>query len=115
MRCCQIEQFDTPANILTTPANDYVRSFIGHGAALKRLALIRVTDAELGPVVGTTASVAIAADATLRDALDTLVLTGLPSIDVHDAGGRAVGSLSVERISQVLGAEIPGATRVDAP
>lgn len=111
----QIEQFDTPANILTTPANDYVRSFIGHGAALKRLALIRVTDAELGPVVGTTASVAIAADATLRDALDTLVLTGLPSIDVHDAGGRAVGSLSVERISQVLGAEIPGATRVDAP
>ncbi|HEX2705444.1 MAG TPA: ATP-binding cassette domain-containing protein, partial [Candidatus Lustribacter sp.] len=44
----RIEQFDTPAAILAAPANDYVRSFIGHGSALKRLALIPVTAGDLG-------------------------------------------------------------------
>lgn len=110
----QIEQFDTPANILAAPANDYVRSFIGHGAALKRLALIPVTEATLGPVAGTPADVSVGAEETLRDALDLLVLSGLPSIDVRDGGGRAVGSLTVERISAVLGADVPLASRSGA-
>ena len=43
----QIEQFDTPANILAAPANDYVASFIGQGAAIKRLTLIPVTQMRL--------------------------------------------------------------------
>ncbi|WP_438354139.1 ABC transporter ATP-binding protein [Microbacterium sp. CJ88] len=109
----QIEQFDTPANILAAPANDYVRSFIGHGAALKRLALIPVSEARLAAAQGTSGLATVRADATLRDALDTLVLLGVPSIDVIDAGGRAVGSLTVERISDVLGADIPGVTAPD--
>lgn len=102
----QIEQFDTPANILAAPANDYVRSFIGRGAALKRLALVPIIDAALGAPVGTTGEAVIGTDANLRDALDVLVLTGLPAIDVTDASGRAVGSITVDRISAVLGAEI---------
>jgi osmoprotectant transport system ATP-binding protein len=107
----RIEQFDTPANILAAPANDYVRSFIGHGAAIKRLALVPVTEAPLGAVVGTPADVSVPAAGTLRDALDLLVLTGLPALDVVDGAGRAIGSLSVERISGVLGADVPLAPR----
>lgn len=102
----QIEQFDTPANILASPANDYVRSFIGQGAALKRLALIPVTDARLGPAGGPADAPTIAAGETLRDALDRLVLTGLPQLDVVDAGGRPIGSISHDRISDVLGAGV---------
>ncbi|MFK4729684.1 ABC transporter ATP-binding protein [Agromyces mediolanus] len=104
----RIEQFDTPANILAEPANDYVASFIGHGAALKRLALVPVAEAAFGAAVGTSGAPTIELDGNLRDALDVLVLTGLPAVDVVDGGGRAVGSLSVERISAVLGAELPG-------
>jgi osmoprotectant transport system ATP-binding protein len=37
-----IAQFDTPEQILTNPANDYVREFIGAGATLKRLSLSEV-------------------------------------------------------------------------
>ena len=110
----QIEQFDTPANILAEPANDYVRSFIGHGAALKRLALVPVAEARLGPAVGTTGEATVGIGDNLRDALDILVLTGLPAIDVTDAAGAAVGSLSVERISAVLGADIAEATPAGA-
>jgi len=104
----QIEQFDTPANILSGPANDYVRSFIGQGAALKRLALIPVTDAKLKAASGASGVPSVPVEASLRDALDALVLAGVPAIDVVDGDGRAVGAVSVEAISEVLGAELPG-------
>jgi osmoprotectant transport system ATP-binding protein len=40
----RIAQFDTPEEILTNPANDFVEDFIGAGASLKRLRLNRVRD-----------------------------------------------------------------------
>lgn len=43
----RIAQYDTPEKILTAPANDFVRDFIGGGASLKRLSLSRVRDIEL--------------------------------------------------------------------
>ncbi len=99
----QIEQFDTPANILAAPANDYVSSFIGQGAAIKRLTLIPVTDARLQPAAGE-GTPSMPADGSLRDALDLIVLTGSASINVVDPDGRAMGSLDHAAISAVLGA-----------
>nr|WP_197983723.1 betaine/proline/choline family ABC transporter ATP-binding protein [Aeromicrobium sp. CFBP 8757] len=43
----QIVQYDTPERILSHPADDFVRGFVGHGAALKQLTLTRVRDVEL--------------------------------------------------------------------
>ena len=43
----ELVQFDTPEQILANPANDFVRDFVGHGAALKQLTLTRVRDVEL--------------------------------------------------------------------
>lgn len=42
-----IAQFDTPENILSAPADDYVSDFIGAGASLKRLNLTRIRDVEM--------------------------------------------------------------------
>jgi len=100
----RIEQFDTPANILAAPANDYVASFIGRGAAIKRLALVRVTDATLSPNILPGAG-QVPSDATLRDALDMIVLTGAPSVTVVDPDGTPMGALDHAAISAVLGAE----------
>ncbi len=102
----KIEQFDTPANILATPANDYVASFIGHGAAIKRLALIPVSEAKLGPASAASSAVTVGSDDTLRDALDSLVLTGTAAIGVTGDDGRVVASISIEAISAVLGADV---------
>ncbi|MCR1160293.1 ABC transporter ATP-binding protein [Paenarthrobacter sp. UW852] len=101
----QIEQFDTPANILANPANDYVSQFVGHGAALKRLGPIPVSHATLGPAAAPTA-LSVGVQNSLRDALDALVLSGGVPVAVVDQTGRAVGSIDIERISAVLGAEI---------
>ena len=104
----QIEQFDTPAKILTSPANDYVASFIGLGTAIKRLVLIPVTEAKLGPASAAAAGpITVRTDDSLRDALDALVLSGLPALRVVDQQDRPVGSISVDQISAVLGAEVP--------
>ncbi len=40
-------QYDTPEAILANPANDRVAAFIGAGASLKQLTLLRVRDVEL--------------------------------------------------------------------
>ena len=42
-----IAQYDTPENILSAPADDFVAEFIGSGASLKRLNLARVRDFSL--------------------------------------------------------------------
>ncbi|WP_288817727.1 ABC transporter ATP-binding protein [uncultured Micrococcus sp.] len=43
----RIAQYDTPEAILTAPANDFVADFVGSGAMLKRLSLVRVGDLRL--------------------------------------------------------------------
>jgi osmoprotectant transport system ATP-binding protein len=43
----RVAQYDTPERVLTAPADDFVREFIGSGASLKRLGLARVRDVEL--------------------------------------------------------------------
>ncbi|MFJ4224468.1 ABC transporter ATP-binding protein [Microbacterium sp. NPDC089695] len=102
----QIEQFDTPARILAEPANDYVRSFIGEGAALKRLALIPVTDARIGSADAAAPAATVDENASLREALDTLVLTGAPRVNITRAGA-VVGSIDQAAISAALGSEGP--------
>jgi osmoprotectant transport system ATP-binding protein len=53
-----IEQYASPEEILRSPANDFVRQFVGAERGLKRLALIRVADIDVedGPVVAPNAS-----------------------------------------------------------
>ncbi len=43
----KIVQYDTPEQILTHPADDFVRTFVGAGAALKQLTLTRIRDVGL--------------------------------------------------------------------
>ncbi|QUQ69944.1 ABC transporter ATP-binding protein [Kutzneria sp. CA-103260] len=49
-----ILQFDTPEAILAAPANDTVAGFVGAGASLKQLTLLRVRDVELDDAVTAT-------------------------------------------------------------
>ncbi|MFM1865148.1 MAG: ABC transporter ATP-binding protein [Candidatus Nanopelagicales bacterium] len=46
----EIAQLDTPENILTEPADDFVESFLGSGAILKGLTLKKVRDIQLQPI-----------------------------------------------------------------
>ncbi len=99
----KIEQFDTPANILKKPANEYVASFIGEGAALKRLALMPVSEALSSNKLES--STKLDANQNLRVALDSILLSGGKALGVTQ-NGQLIGSVSIESISAALGVDV---------
>jgi osmoprotectant transport system ATP-binding protein len=100
----KLAQFDTPAAILAAPADDFVRSFIGSGAAIRRLGLEPVGSVGLEPVTDTAATVR--ADQTLYDALDAMLSSGSDRVAVVAADGTPVGSLSWATLVRTEGAAI---------
>jgi osmoprotectant transport system ATP-binding protein len=96
-------QYDTPEAILARPADAFVESFVGTDRALKRLALIRA-DAAM-EAAGTHAPPhAIAAHASLRDALAVMFEIGTDSLAVTAADGKVLGTLTLAGIrSHTLG------------
>lgn len=87
-----LEQFDTPAEILASPANDFVVDFLGAERGLKRLALIPVSEvkAEPGPVVRVGDGRARAEQVATAAGTDWVVLV--------DAAGRLGGWVGVDDI-----------------
>src|SRR5262249_57634293 len=78
-----LAQYDTPDAILAHPADAFVEQFIGEDRALRRLALHRVGDAELGPVEGQTADVtSVAVSMTLRNAVSLMLDAGRDRLTV---------------------------------
>jgi osmoprotectant transport system ATP-binding protein len=67
-----LEQYDTPAEILRNPANDFVADFLGSDRGIKRLSLIPLASIKLdpGPVLPRTASRTEAAEVMARYDID---------------------------------------------
>ena len=78
-------QYDTPEAILARPADAFVEEFVGADRALKRLTLIR-TSAVVEQRGGELPARAIAADASLRDALALMLTTGVDVLAVTGPG-----------------------------
>lgn len=106
----QIAQYDTPEQILTAPADDFVSEFIGRGASLKRLNLSHVADIELRPWPTITG----AADPT--EALEKLRGSGESALLVLDEAGRPQRWVGAEDLRRADGRPLdqigllPGAT-----
>ena len=67
----QVAQYDTPENLLASPANDFVSDFVGSGSSLKQLSLRRVSELELQtPTTGRVGESAQQAIARAREAGD---------------------------------------------
>ncbi len=81
-----VEQYAPPAEILRTPANDFVRRFIGGERALKRLALLEVADVRLVPANGPV-EIHVERDTSLLEALDALVTSGSGAVGVTGEEG----------------------------
>jgi len=91
-------QYDTPEAILARPADAFVEEFVGADRALKRLTLIR-TSAVVEQRGGELPARAIAADASLRDALALMLTTGVDVLAVTGPGAAPPsGIVTLERI-----------------
>ncbi len=100
MRQGQIAQYDTPFEILTHPADEFVYELIGASDILRQLGQIPIrrviNQLEKGDTTqGNIPTIDI--DASLRDALSELLKTGALQLQVIDAD-RQIGILSLEAI-----------------
>jgi osmoprotectant transport system ATP-binding protein len=93
-----LEQVAEPQDLLAHPANEFVARFVGGQRGVRLLALIRVADIELEPCDATTATL-ISGDATLLDALQTMIRAGVTSAQLE--GTRRC--LTLDRIAREMG------------
>jgi osmoprotectant transport system ATP-binding protein len=85
-----VEQFDSPKNILSSPANEFVSDFVGADRGLKRLNLVRVRD------VLHEGERAARSDATGKDLAEQMSRQGINSMMVIDDEGRLLGYVGRE-------------------
>jgi osmoprotectant transport system ATP-binding protein len=97
----RLAQYDTPDAILAAPADEFVASFVGADRGLKRLALTRLEELELGPLDGSVGP-ALAGGTTLRDALSLMLTEGTRSVVVLGDDGSARGTVTLEALAARL-------------
>ncbi len=100
-----LAQYATPSEILLHPANEFVEDFVGADRALKRLALMRVSDVPREALGSINGGPELPLDMLLRDALSDLLQHGATQGRVVDLQGEALGSLSVETLAHVAAGE----------
>src|SRR5256884_519503 len=91
-----LAQYATPDEILASPVDDFVASFVGADRGLKRLALTRVSDLALEPLppVAADGHPTVPETTSLRDALSLMLTHGGRPVRVIDRDGRATGAVS---------------------
>ena len=98
-----LAQYDTPDAILAHPADEFVERFIGEDRALRRLALRRVGDVDLGPVRGHPPDMAhVAVTATVRNAVSLMLESGAGELLVLADDGSPAGVLTLDRATALL-------------
>ena len=100
LRDGKVVQYATPDALLSSPADDFVASFLGNGRSLKRLALVTVGHAG-EPMAARVDAPAISAGSSLREALALLLETGASELAVLDDEGRRSGRISFDTVREM--------------
>jgi osmoprotectant transport system ATP-binding protein len=96
-----LAQYATPQELLQSPADEFVATFVGADRGLKELALHHVREFELGPVrVGSPVTVEM--NDTLRDALSAMLVNDADYALVRDGGPEIVGTITIDQIREVV-------------
>jgi len=88
----RIAQFATPLEILTSPADDFVRSFIGEGASIRRLSLLAVGELDADrfrPSDGAT-GLTVRPDESVSRVLERMLASGSEQVEVEGRGQLSV-------------------------
>jgi osmoprotectant transport system ATP-binding protein len=101
-----LAQFGPPAEILASPASDFVARFVGADRGLKRLSLTRVGDLDLDPAPPGArpepGQPLLERRTTLKDALSMMLDSDVSMGIVVDERRAVVGLLTYERIAAAL-------------
>lgn len=76
----RLAQYATPLEILTHPADEYVRNFIGAGAAIRRLSLLTLGDITSTAALPATGALRLSPDVSVHAALDQMLAAGIDQV-----------------------------------
>jgi osmoprotectant transport system ATP-binding protein len=109
MRAGQLVQLAPADDILASPADDFVASFVGEDRGLKRLRVRTLRDLELDPPSPAAPSSTIAIDTSLHYALSKMLAEGTTRLDVVDENTASgpVGSVRLESITELIAPHDP--------
>ena len=100
----RLAQYDTPEEILTNPADQFVAEFVGADRALKRLGLATLADVELlSPNGHKPGPDRVALHETIRDALSQVLAAGGRPLTVVDDHDNVAGIVTLELLGGLLG------------
>lgn len=102
-------QYDTPAEILANPADEFVAQFVGADRGLKRLALTTLDEIALhqsGHSGDGAVQQTISITSNLRDALSLIMTDSMRPLRVVHDGGQTAGYLSIELINQSMHCDV---------
>lgn len=92
----RLVQYDTPDRLLAAPANDFVADFVGADRALRRLSLVRATDAvEPGEAAD---GFALPGSLSVREVLSALLAKGRDAATIRSDDGTALGQITLAGI-----------------
>jgi osmoprotectant transport system ATP-binding protein len=97
-----LQQYASPADLLSAPANGFVSEFIGSDRGIKRLSVTPIPRDGLTPLSaldGAPAGPSVPVDATLRDALAALLDGGTGQVTVTGHDGAPLGTLTPTQIA----------------
>ncbi len=98
-----LAQFATPAELLSSPADQFVADFVGADRALKRLGLVRLADVELDPPdQWPQPDERLPLDTTAREALARMLSAGGAPLGVADEHGSVVGIVTIALIGRLF-------------
>jgi osmoprotectant transport system ATP-binding protein len=106
-----LAQYDTPREILTHPADDFVAEFVGEDRGLKRLALTTLGELELIEPDAThrdalaNGALRLPRDTSVRNALSLMLTAKGEPVAVLDGDGGVEGLVTLEAIEQLLADE----------
>jgi osmoprotectant transport system ATP-binding protein len=120
-----LAQYDTPLEILTRPADEFVAQFVGADRGLKRLSLTRLSELKLiepnglRPDTSPDGARQVGVETSVRDALSLMLTAGGEPLTVVDGEGRVEGLLTLGLVEKLLSDEAaaapPGVAQAVAP
>ncbi len=102
----ELAQYDTPREILTHPADEFVARFVGADRGIKRLSLTTLAEMKLQEPNGTKpGALRASARTSVRDALSMIITANGAPLTVVDDEDRVEGLLTLALIEQLLADE----------
>jgi osmoprotectant transport system ATP-binding protein len=99
----RLAQYDTPTEILTHPADDFVAQFVGADRAIKRLSLTTLGELELqAPNGNADHARRVSGEVSVKDALSMLLVSGEEPLAVLDGEQRVRGTLTLDQLQRML-------------